>query len=99
MAGDRLPSRRFRQAFVDAPFFLPDLKAWAIQDRDPGTVIAAIFQTAQSFQNDRSRFFLSNVTNNAAHGVKIGEFGSDATCFFNSEKGIKRKLARKKGIG
>ncbi len=69
---DGMGWKQLGEAFVDLAFFLPDVDFAVLEDSEPGTVIAAIFESTEAFDENRGRLFLSDVTNDAAHKKREG---------------------------
>ena len=78
MANTDDPDHRFGleesgQAIVDLALAFAELKCAIAQDTQTGAVIAAVLKSSQSVQDNGTGFSLSDVTNDATHGV--GEVG------------------------
>ena len=67
LSGDRLGDQQASEPFVDLPLFLAQLEIVVANDRHAGAVIAAIFQPAQPFEDDRPGLLFSYVTNYSTH--------------------------------
>src|SRR5690349_2864529 len=62
----RFLGHQFRQ-IANASGALPGLNVLAVNDGDPGRIIAAVFQTAETIEENGSRFRPTDVTDNSAH--------------------------------
>jgi hypothetical protein len=61
------------KTFVNLAFFLADQQRGIPLNRYAGTVVTAIFQAPQPFEQDRGGRFFSDVSDNTAH--KLGFSG------------------------
>src|SRR4051812_12535361 len=66
-AGHRLLSQEMGKTFVDLVLFLADSQLAISKDGQPGAVVTSVFQSPQSLEKNRSRLFLANISNDAAH--------------------------------
>src|SRR5213594_1875726 len=55
------------EAFVDFPFLLARLEFGTVQHAHPGAVVTAVFEPAQSLEQDGGRLLFADVAYNAAH--------------------------------
>jgi hypothetical protein len=63
--------QQFRKARYPSNAFA-NLQAAMIEQANPGGVIAAIFEAAEAFEKQRGSVFLANISNDATHGLVIG---------------------------
>ena len=63
----RVSLQKPRQALLDLAFLLLNLQGTIVEDRHPGTVVTAIFEPPQAFEQDGRRLALADVAYNAAH--------------------------------
>ena len=61
---ERLKSKEWNRAVAD-------FEAVLIDDGYPGAVVTAIFQPAQSFEQDRGGRFFANIANDSTHKIAI----------------------------
>jgi hypothetical protein len=57
------------QALVNLPLLLANFDTLPVQDRDPGAVVAAIFQPPQPLDDDGGRGPFADITNDTAHNI------------------------------
>jgi hypothetical protein len=66
-AGDGAIAEKAHQ-IGDPAGALANLQAALVQHSQPGTIVAAVFETVQSFEQGRFRFSFARVADNTAHG-------------------------------
>ena len=67
LTGRRLGLEGSAETFVDFPLFFARLEFGVVQHAQPGAVITAVFEPAQSFKQDGCRLLLADVAYDAAH--------------------------------
>ena len=55
------------QSFVDLALFLARIDGVLVQDGNASAVVATIFKSLQTFDDDGGSLLFTNVTNDAAH--------------------------------
>src|SRR5664280_404964 len=69
LADCRFAGQKQGKAFIDLSLLLSNDHVPVAQDGDAGAVVSAIFQPAQSFEEDGRRGFFTDVTYNSAHNA------------------------------
>jgi hypothetical protein len=83
-AGERLEQELVGQAIVDFALPFDPMELPVLEHGDAGAIIASVFQTAQSLQDDGSRRLFADVTDNATHKSDL--------CFFRMPLALARLL-------
>src|SRR5829696_1613974 len=77
---DRMRRHCPGQTFVNPAFFLSGVQSAAVEDRQAGTVVAAILEPAQALDDDWAGLLATDVAYDAAHKQLLSRGGTKVRC-------------------